>query len=251
MTTDDKSRSSVLPESALVLSAGGLWAAWEVGAWSVLRERFRPDLIVGASAGAWNGWAIAGGCSPEELTQLWLDPETSGVMRFGLHSTGFLQGGPLLAKSRELFERFQPRMPFALTTVEIPWLNCHIVRDGDVTWQHLAATCAIPLAFPAVEIGGRRYVDGGLRGGLPLWAAQELGVTRAVALDVLNTPGFRLLRYAMRGKQAGAAMEVVRLEPSRRLGSLRDAVVWSAANIKRWIAQGEQDAKCIASSITM
>ena len=37
--------------TALVLSAGGLWAAWEVGAWRVLRERFQPDLIVGALGG--------------------------------------------------------------------------------------------------------------------------------------------------------------------------------------------------------
>src|SRR5450759_2213571 len=107
--------------TALVLSAGGLWAAWEVGAWSVLRERFRPDLIVGASAGAWNGWAIAGGCTPLELARLWLDPATGEVMRFGPHATGFLRGEPLRAKARELFERFSPRVPFALTTVEIPW----------------------------------------------------------------------------------------------------------------------------------
>ncbi|MCX6626601.1 MAG: patatin-like phospholipase family protein [Candidatus Solibacter sp.] len=237
--------------TALVLSAGGLWAAWEVGAWRVLRERLRPDLIVGASAGGWNGWAIAGGCAPDELARLWLDPATGGVMRFGLHATGFLQGEPLYAKARELFARFQPRVPFALTTVELPWLKYHIVRDRDITWRHLAACCAIPLAFPPVEIAGRRYVDGGLRAGLPLWAAEELGATRAIALNVLNTPGFRFLHRVTRGKRPGAAMEVVRLEPSRRLGSLRDAVRWSAGNIERWIAQGEQDAKCIASSITM
>jgi NTE family protein len=237
--------------TALVLSAGGLWAAWEVGAWSVLRERFRPDLIVGASAGAWNGWAIAGGCTPQELARLWLDPATGEVMRFGLHATGFLRGEPLRAKARELFERFQPRVPFALTTVELPWLKRRIVRDQDIAWQHLAASCAIPAAFPPVEIGGRRYVDGGLRGGLPLWAARELGATRAVALNVLNTPGFRLLHFAMGGKPAGTRMEVALIEPSRRLGRLRDAVRWSAGNIERWIAQGERDAKCIASSITM
>jgi len=237
--------------TALVLSAGGLWAAWEVGAWRVLRTRFRPDLIVGASAGSWNGWAIAGGCTPEELAHLWLDPATSGVMRLGLHPMGFLQGEPLLAKARELFERFQPRIPFALTMVEVPSLRSHIVRGRDVTWRHLAASCAIPMGFPPVEIDGRRYVDGGLRGGLPLWAAQELGATRAVALNVLNTPGFRLLHHVMRGRTAGAPLEVVRIEPSRRLGRLRDAVRWSAGNIERWIAQGEQDAKRAVSSITM
>ena len=237
--------------TALVLSAGGLWAAWEVGAWSVLRERFRTDLIVGASAGGWNGWAIAGGCTPGELARLWLDPSTGGVMRFGLHATGFLRGEPLHAKARELFERFSPRVPFALTTVEIPWLKRHIVRDGEINWRHLAACCAVPLAFPAVEIAGRRYVDGGLRGALPLWAAEELGATRAIALNVLNTPGFRLLHRVMGGERAEASLEVVRIEPSRRLGGLRDAVCWHAGNIERWIAQGEEDAKCIASSITM
>jgi NTE family protein len=237
--------------TALVFSAGGLWAAWEVGAWTVLRERFRPDLIVGASAGAWNGWAIAGGCTAEELALLWLDPAAGGVMRFGLHPAGFLQGEPLRAKARELFERFSPRVPFALTTVEIPSLRCHIVRDRDITWQHLAACCAIPFGFPPVEIAGRRYVDGGLRAGLPLWAAQELGATRAIALNVLNTPGFRLLHRVMRGKRPSESLQVVRIEPSRRLGSIRDAVRWNAGNIARWIAQGEQDAKCVASSITM
>ena len=237
--------------TALVLSAGGLWAAWEVGAWSVLRERFRPDLIVGASAGAWNGWAIAGGCTPQDLARLWLDPATGEVMQVGLHATGFLQGEPLRAKARELFQRFSPRVPFALTMVELPWLKCHIVRDREITWQHLAACCAIPAAFPPVEIGGRRYVDGGLRAGLPLWAAEELGATRAVALNVLNTPGFRLLHHVLRGKRAGSSLEVVRIEPSRRLGRLRDAVRWSAGNIERWMAQREQDAKRAASSITM
>jgi NTE family protein len=237
--------------TALVLSAGGLWAAWEVGAWTVLRERFQPDLIVGASAGGWNGWAIAGGCTPRELARLWLDPVASDVMHFGLHSTGFLQGEPLRARARELFARFTPRVPFALTTVELPSLRSHIVRDRDITWQHLAACCAIPFGFPPVEIAGRHYVDGGFRAALPLWAAQELGATRAVALNVLNTPGFRALHRVMRGKRAGAALEVVRIEPSRRLGRLRDAVRWNAGNIERWIAQGEQDAKCVASSITM
>jgi NTE family protein len=237
--------------TALVLSAGGLWAAWEVGAWRVLRESFQPDLIVGASAGGWNGWAIAGGCTPQELARMWLDPATGRVMCFGLHATGFLQGEPLRAKAHQLFERFSPRVPFALTTVEIPSLRCHIVRDREITWQHLAACCAIPFGFPPVEIEGRRYVDGGLRAGLPLWAAEELGATRAIALNVLNTPGFRLLHRMMRGKRAGASLEVVRIEPSKRLGRLRDAVIWNAVNIERWMAQGEQDAKYAVSSITM
>ena len=37
-------------------------------------------------------------------------------------------------------------------------------RTGDVDLVHaVAASCAVPLVWPAVEIGGRHYVDGGMR----------------------------------------------------------------------------------------
>jgi NTE family protein len=228
--------------TALVLSAGGMWTAWEAGAWSVLRHRFQPDLIVGASAGAWVGWCIAGGCEPEELIGHWLDPRIGGLMRFGIHGTGIFRPEALFEQAQDLFERFRPKIPFALTIVELPFLRSRIVRDSEVTWRHLAAACAIPFGFPPVEIDGKRYVDGGLRAGLPLWAAEELGARRAIALNVLNTRVFRLLHRGLRGRRASPALEVIRLEPSERLGSLRDAVQWQPDNIRRWIALGERDA---------
>jgi NTE family protein len=233
--------------NALVLSAGGLWAAWEVGAWSVLRERFQPDIVIGASAGSWNGWAIAGGATPEQLARQWLDPKIGKVMQFHAHSRGLLRGEPLLEAARELFDLYQPRMPFALTMVEVPSLRCHVVREQQVTWRHLAASCAIPFGFPPVEIDGRYYVDGGFRGAVPLWAAEELGVQHALVLNVLNTPVFRVFQRVMGRQKLKTAMQITRLEPSRRLGSLRDALAWNPSNIERWIEMG----RCDASSITM
>jgi NTE family protein len=237
--------------NALVLSAGGLWAAWEVGVWKVLRERFQFDLIVGASAGSWNGWAIASGCTPQELESEWLDPRMAGVMRIGLHAAGVFHGEPLHQKARELFDRYQPKMPFALTIVEVPSLRSRIVREKEISPLHLAASCTIPFGFPPVKIDGHFYVDGGLRAGLPLWAAEELGATRALALNVLSTLEFRLLGSIMWKKRPSPAMHVTLVEPSRRLGSLRDAVHWNPNYIRNWIALGEQDAIRIASSITM
>jgi predicted acylesterase/phospholipase RssA len=237
--------------TALVLSAGGLWAAWEVGAWKVLSRHFTPDLIVGASSGAINGWSIAGGCSPDDLIRDWLDPRTSQIMRFGITPGGVLRPEPLHTKARELFARYRPRIPFGLTVVEVPSLRVRLVRDSEITADHLAASCAIPFGFPPVRIQGKLYVDGGLRGALPLRAAQTMGATRAIALNVLNTPLFRLLRKTMFVPQATPALQVIRLEPSEPLGSLRDAVVWSAGNIERWIALGERDANRAVTSITM
>jgi NTE family protein len=226
--------------TALVLSAGGMWAAWEVGAWRVLRERFQPDLIVGASAGAWNGLAIAGGVSPEELQREWLDSSMANVMRERPHH--------MYAKARHICERFPKRAAFALTMVEVPSLRLRIVRECDITWQHLAASGSIPCVFPPVKIDGHRYVDGGFRGGLPLWAAEELGAKRVIALNVLNTPLFRMLQRTMWGRNATTALDVVRIEPSERLGSLYDAMVWNAKNIARWMELGERDARHAVTS---
>ena len=237
--------------TALVLSAGGMFAAWEIGVWKALRERFTPDLIVGASAGAWNGWAIAGGATPDELIRDWLDPSTATLMQPGLHRAGFLRPDALHAKARQLFDRYQPRVPFGLTVVEVPRMRLRLVRDSQITWRHLAATCSIPMAFPPVSIDGKRYVDCGFKGALPLWAAQEMGATRAVALNCLTTLPFRLLHRSLRWSQPRASLETIRIEPSTPLGGLRDSFRWSAANTERYIAFGELDGKRALASITM
>lgn len=233
-----------------MLSAGGMFAAWEVGVWKALCGKIRPDLIVGASAGAWNGWSIAGGATADDLARDWMNPLTAKILQPGLHRFGLLLPQQLHEKARELFSRYQPRIPFGLTMVEVPCLRSSLVRDSEITWQHLAATASIPFGFPPVEIAGKRYVDGGLLGALPLWSAEQMGATRAIALNALTTLPFRLLRTVLPPRRPTSALQIVRIEPSVRLGSLRDAAVWSADNIRRWIDLGERDGNRAATSIT-
>jgi NTE family protein len=217
--------------TALVLSAGGMFAAWEVGVWQSIEPHFHPDLIVGASAGALNGWAIAGGATPAELAREWLDPLTARLMRpQALHQ-----------KARHLFETYHPRLPYGLTVVDILRFRPQLVTGPDIEWKHLAATCSIPVVFPPVTIRGRRYVDGGVCGALPVFAAEEMGATRAVALNCLNTRSFRALHRSMRWRLPRATIETIRIEPSVPLGSMLDTAVWNAAKIERWIAQGVAD----------
>ncbi len=195
-----------------------MFGAWEVGVWRVLRERFQPDLIVGASAGALNGWAIAGGCSFEELANEWMDPLTAQAMQVGMHSARTRMPAALYAKARELFERYHPRVPFGLVVVELPRLRARLVRDGEITWRHLAATCSVPMIFPPVDIEGKRYVDGGVLAALPLYAAEQMGATRAVAVNALTTLPFRLQRRVLRPCRPTAALEVIRIEPLHAAG---------------------------------
>jgi NTE family protein len=220
-----------------------MFAAWEAGVWKALSDGFRPDLIVGASAGAWNGWAIAGGVSADELIAEWLDGSLAAIRIF--------HPEPLHQKARELFSRFRPELPFGLTVVETPGLGARLVCGPEITWRHMAATCSIPVLFPPVSIGNRRYVDGGVGGALPVWAAQEMGATRAVAMNCLMGLPFRVLRAILRPRPPRAGFPVACIIPSQPLGSLRDAICWSRPNIERWIALGERDGKRALSSITM
>jgi NTE family protein len=227
-----------------------MFAAWEVGVWKVLHALVRPDVFIGASAGAWNAWLLASGLTPDQMEREWLDSSAHSLLRFGLHRTGILSPEPLHKKARELAERFRPRMPVALTMVEVPRMRVRLVRDREITWRHLAATCSIPFCFPPVEIGGRRYVDGGFMGALPVWAADELGADRAIAINAWNKAPFRLLHRAI-GRRHSAKLQVIRIDPSRDLGSVVSSLRWKECNIRNWIRLGEEDANRAASSFTM
>jgi NTE family protein len=222
---------------ALVLSGGGLFGAWQAGAWSEASKLFTPDLIVGCSVGAVNGYAIATGASPEQLFALWRARERAALKH--LH-----------ANLQELAR--QPlRLPFALTVTDIFRMRPRIVRDAEVTWRHLAASCAVPLLLPPVQIDGSWYSDGGLLNPLPVWAAVDLGATEILALDVFREfpvvwmrPAVRLFRalFGYHPPVPGGTKLIV-ASPSERLGGLRDAVRWDAGKIERWLELGARDAR--------
>jgi len=222
---------------ALVLSGGGLFGAWQAGAWSVLASRIHPDLIVGASVGSLNGYVIASGGTPEELAAMWLDP-------------AFAHFADLPHNIRRMMARYTLRMPFAITATELPRMKPRIFRDSEITWQHLAASCALPLALPQVRIGAHWYSDGGLLGALPSWAAAELGAKHILGLQALPQPPSWWLGHGVRAFRAIAGhnpavppgIDVHEIHPGTRLGSVRDTIQWKRSNIERWLDQGAEDA---------
>lgn len=231
-----------------------MFGAWQVGAWRWLASRLRPDVVIGASVGALNGWAIASLAPPEELAAAWLDPEIANLIRWRVRASLF-DPRPLHHTVRLLMERYRPSIPYATTVVEAARLRLRLVRAEEMRAEHLAAACAFPCGFPPVRVDGRWCVDGGLLGALPLWAAAEMGCERAIALDALPflpsrtvAAAARLARRIGNPRPTPAALEVVKLRPSTPLGSLSDALFWNPTNAAKWIAQGERDARL---SITM
>jgi len=212
-----------------------MFGAWQAGAWTALAPRFSPDLIVGASVGSLNGYAIASGADPHALSLLWRRDSRLGR---------------LCADLRDLVRRFRPRMDFAVVATELLRLKARIFRNQEVDWRHLAASCAIPLVVAPVRIDGRLYADGGLLNPLPVWAALELGATEIVALHALpkipcrwlEPPARLFRRFFGVNPPLPSGVSCSTVFPSAPLGSLRDALVWKRPNVERWLEQGFADA---------
>src|SRR5438132_10467907 len=154
-----------MAKTALVLSAGGMFGAYQAGAWKMLAEHFEPDMVVGASIGAINGWAIASGCDPDELIERWRN----------------LEALPPQDLIRKLHSDYSPRIDYGVVLTDTFRLRPRLFRGPGLTWQHLAASTAIPGLYRQHRIEGRLYSDGGLLSALPLWAAIEMGAERIVA----------------------------------------------------------------------
>ena len=226
-----------------------MFGAWQVGAWRALAPAIHIDMVVGASVGALNGWAIAGGASPDELAQAWLDRESADLIRPCFPSPWLFDAAPLHRMAQALVERYRPVIRFATTLTEVPGLRVHMVRGEKMTWHHLAASCTIPGGFPPQQLDGKWFVDGGLMGALPVWAAAAMGADRVIALDALPLLPSRVLRSGVgmlrrvRNAPATPPCTLVRLVPLRPLGRLRDAIYWKRDNAARWMEQGQHDAR--------
>lgn len=228
-------------KTALVLSGGGMFGAWQAGAWRALAGRFHPDLVVGASVGSLNGYAIAAGATPDQLAAFWLRPEL-GVL------------GNLPSTVRALMDDHPLTTPYAVVLTDALRLKPRVVLDGAVTWRHLAASCAIPAVMRPYRIDARWYCDGGLLNPLPVYAAVELGATHIIALHALPEIPSAWLKPFVTGFRGVAGhnpplppgVELTLIKTPRPLGSMRDALRWKRENVERWMEHGYQAAKNIS-----
>ena len=230
-----------------------MFGAYQAGVWRELSAKFQPDLVVGTSAGALNGWLIAGGCPPEELIRLWSDPAAAAFLKLRPPLNrwrGLFDGHTFSMGVQSLFARCKPRIPIGVVLTEVPRLVPRLFQAGEITWQHLAAACAIPLGLPPQRIRGHWYVDGGLLGALPLWPATQMGAARAVAVNALpflpSRPmraGVGVVRRVSPRLPLAGALDLITILPEGGLGTVSDAIRWSRDNVDRMIERGAADAR--------
>lgn len=260
----------------LALSAGGALSSWQAGALLALVEAGVPSgTILGVSAGALNGTALALGMEGE-LRERWMRVDRS-VLRFSprLFPLSLFSDKPLAAAldfcadDAAARKRLSRKLVVVTARVDRSKRDYAVFEPGGA-WdgplhKKLMASCAIPIVFPSVPLdvdGARpRCLDGSvsceepfkfeaLRGCrdvlvLETVRADELGRAASGFLDEIELNARRTVRSLMNqgcaGLRAGPeAPRIFRLAPSRPLDF--SMLSFKSESIERGLALGKSDA---------
>lgn len=205
----------------LVMSSGFFGFFAHAGVVTALEEaRLAPARVCGSSAGALVGGLWAAGVPAVRLGEALraLRREDFWDVRPGL---GLLRG----ALFRERLEALAPartfeacRVPLAVSVFDVLARRTSVLRSGPLA-PALHASCAAPLLFQPVRLGGRLYLDGGVldrpgMAGVP--AGERVLFHHLTSRSPWRTPNSPALRVPERPD-----MEVVALEGLPRLGPFR------------------------------
>jgi predicted acylesterase/phospholipase RssA len=226
-----------------------MFGAYQAGVWKALAPIVKPDIVVGASVGALNGWAIASRCDPDDLIERWLHRDMAAMMRF---QVPFRPAGVFAARNlelgvRRLYREFRPVSRYGAVVVELPHLASHLVETPSLTAEHLLASCAIPGGFPPRRIDRRMYCDGALLEGAPVWAARQMGATHIISVNVMPSLPFGMIQamFGAFGSRPQIQDNVISITPSRSLGCVTSMASWNRSRIAEWIEHGRQDASSV------
>jgi NTE family protein len=186
------------PRIAFVLSGGGSLGAMQAGQLLALFEAgITPDLVIGVSAGALNGAAIAHEATiarAEQLATIWRGLQRSDIFCGSRYERAWhaVRRHPHLHRSDGLLDlvtRFLPlddlnqlSVPFEAVTVNIDQA-CVAFHSSGNPRKVLVASASLPGVFRPVEIDGHRHVDGGVAVNLPVQRARDLGAQVIIAFD--------------------------------------------------------------------
>jgi NTE family protein len=185
--------------TAFVLSGGGNQGVAQVGMLRAVLERgIVPDVVIGTSAGALNGAAVA--YSPNltgvaQLDAVWTSLTAAEVFP----GTRLSRAWNVVRRETYLFEatgldalvdRATPARSFADLALPLRVIATDLDTGDEVVFARgplkpaLLASAALPGVFPIVEHDGRRLVDGGVVDSVPLWHALAGPVDRVLVFNV-------------------------------------------------------------------
>jgi NTE family protein len=197
------------PRTAFVLSGGGNQGVSQVGMLRALLERgIVPDVVIGTSAGALNGAAVAYAPNLTGVAQLaavWEQLQTDhvfpggrlsrawNIVRRGTHLFGNDGLAALIHHSSPARSFSDLEIPLRVIATDLDTGEEVVLANGPLK-PALLASAALPGVFPIVVHGGRRLVDGGVVNNVPLWHALSGPVDRVFVLNVSAGAGDHAVR---------------------------------------------------------
>lgn len=189
----------VRPTTAFVLSGGGNHGCAQVGMLRALLERgIHPDVIIGTSAGALTGSALAADPTLrgiDHLASVWTSLRSEHIFPGGRigRAWSLLSGGDHLYSNQGLaglIDRMAPASWFYELQVPLRVIATDLSTGEEVVLASgrlkpaLLASAALPGSFPPVLHDHRTLVDGGVVDNVPLSHALAGPVDRVFILNV-------------------------------------------------------------------
>ncbi|WP_019638773.1 patatin-like phospholipase family protein [Paenibacillus fonticola] len=171
---------------SLVLEGGTLRPIFSAGVMdALLDQQIMFPYCIGVSAGISNGFSYISRQKRRNLDileQYRHDPRYIGYRNYVRHRSlfglDFIFGeipGQLIPFDVEAFKSYTGRLLVGVTNAMTGQPEYIDGMEIDEQWTMLRATCAIPLFFPAIEMNGSKYYDGGLTDPIPIRKAVKDG----------------------------------------------------------------------------
>lgn len=166
-----KKRSKKQFDTGLVLSGGGSRGFAHLGAFKAMQEfGIQPDIIAGVSAGSIAGALIANGKSPEESLHIIADHKLLDFLELTIPKTGLVRMSGFEKTMRKALSVKQfEELEIPLVVFAVNMNKARLTRfDKGQLLEAIMASASIPILFPAVEIEGEQYLDGGMINNFPV-----------------------------------------------------------------------------------
>lgn len=229
-------------KTGLVLEGGALRTIYSSGVCDALldHEVPLPDYVVGVSAGIAYGVSYLSQQKRRNLKLVTtyandrrymgmhnlVDPRNRSY--FGLKFTYETIPTQLLPFDFDTFAVYPGTVEAVVTNLATGQAEYHEVPRRDCPNQQLIASCALPLLFPAVELNGQQYLDGGCADPIPWQRALDAGCDRVVVVltrerDYIKEPTGSLRMIEQRFRKYPAFVEAMRTQ-AERYNACREAL---------------------------
>lgn len=236
----------------VALSGGGARGVAHAGALKALEEAgLKPDIISGVSAGSIVAVLYAAGVKPERILDMFNYPRFNDFTELAWGSGGFFKIEKFINYITTALGKFknieQLRIPTVICATNFAEGYPEAFSEG-LIGPRIQASCSIPIAFPPVDIDGKKYVDGGVLRNLPAWAIRDncrtlIGINVSPMhrkdMDTSSILGIALRTYSLMAK-SNLAQDVSLCDIHIAIDDISDRKVFDLKEIEKVYNSGYQ-----------